>query len=114
MNEMNWKWTLVCAATLVGATVLLDTRASAGKPAPPPPTPPVKYQVTWLQWVGQDLNDSVAPRVVGRVNDWGEVIGNLRFSDGVANDKHDTEVDDLFAQWESDPLELVGFPDLEA
>jgi hypothetical protein len=25
-----------------------------------------------------------------------------------------TEVDDLFAQWESDPLELLSFPDLGA
>ena len=23
-----------------------------------------------------------------------------------------TEVDDLFAQWESDPLQLLSFPDL--
>jgi hypothetical protein len=35
-------------------------------------------------------------------------------NDSVANDKHHTEVDDLFAQWESDPLELLNFPDLGA
>ncbi len=30
-----------------------------------------------------------------------------------ANDNHhQTEVDDLFAQWESDPLQLLSFPDL--
>ena len=28
------------------------------------------------------------------------------------NDKHHTEVDGLFAQWESDPLQLLSFPDL--
>ena len=32
--------------------------------------------------------------------------------DSVANDQHHTEVDDLFAQWESDPLELFSFSDL--
>ena len=32
--------------------------------------------------------------------------------DSKASDKHHTEVDDLFAQWESDPLELVSLPDL--
>jgi len=36
------------------------------------------------------------------------ITGNNRW----ANDKHHTEVDDLFAQWESDPLELVSLPDL--
>ncbi len=39
MNKMNWKWTLVFAAALVGATVLLDAVAWAGKPQPPPPPP---------------------------------------------------------------------------
>ena len=33
-------------------------------------------------------------------------------NDSVVNDKHHTEVDDLFAQWDSDPLELLGIPDL--
>ena len=38
-------------------------------------------------------------------------------ANGIANDrvasyKHHTEVDDLFAQWESDPLELLSLPDL--
>ena len=32
--------------------------------------------------------------------------------DSVANDKPHTEVDDLFAQWESDPLERLNLPDL--
>jgi hypothetical protein len=31
----------------------------------------------------------------------------------VANDKHHTEVDDLFAQWKDDPLAMLSFPDLE-
>jgi hypothetical protein len=35
-------------------------------------------------------------------------------NDRVANDKRHTEVDDLFAQWESDPLELLSLPDLGA
>ena len=30
----------------------------------------------------------------------------------LANDKHHTEVDDVFAQWESDPLQPLSFPDL--
>ena len=29
-----------------------------------------------------------------------------------ASDKHHTEVDDLFAQWDSDPLALLSLPDL--
>ena len=29
---------------------------------------------------------------------------NRLANDSVANDKHHTEVDDLFAQWDSDPL----------
>jgi hypothetical protein len=33
-------------------------------------------------------------------------------NDSVANDKHHTEVDDLFAQWDSDPRELLSLPDL--
>jgi hypothetical protein len=32
-------------------------------------------------------------------------------SDSLANDKHHTEVDDLFAQWDSDPLELLSLTD---
>ncbi len=45
MNKMNWKWTLACAAALVGATVLLDAQARAGKPAPPPP---IRYQINYF------------------------------------------------------------------
>ena len=49
MNKMNWKWTLVFAAALVGATVLLDAVAWAGKPGgdPPPLVNPtaIKYQI---------------------------------------------------------------------
>ena len=37
---------------------------------------------------------------------------NRLANDSVANDKHHPEVDDLFAQWDSDPLELFSFPDL--
>ncbi len=49
MNKMNWKWTLVFAAALVGATVLLDAVAWAGKPAPPtPPPPPIHYQIHYF------------------------------------------------------------------
>jgi hypothetical protein len=34
---------------------------------------------------------------------------------GWARDSHrQTEVDDLFAQWESDPLQLLSLPDLGA
>jgi hypothetical protein len=33
-------------------------------------------------------------------------------SDSVANDKYHTEVDDLFAEWDSDPLGLMSLPDL--
>ena len=39
---------------------------------------------------------------------------NRLANDRVANDKHHTEVDDLFAQWESDQLELFSFPELGA
>ena len=49
MNKMNWKWTLVCAAALVAATVLLDAQAGAGKPAPlPPPPPPIHYRIHYF------------------------------------------------------------------
>ena len=37
---------------------------------------------------------------------------NRTANDNVANDKHHTEVDDLFAEWESEPLALLSFPDL--
>ncbi len=37
---------------------------------------------------------------------------NRLANDRVADDIHHTEVDDLFAQWESDPLELLSVPDL--
>jgi hypothetical protein len=51
------------------------------------------------------------PRAVSR-----ERVGpaNRLANDSVANDKHHTEVDDLFAQWDSDPLELLSLPDLGA
>ncbi|MHB8974090.1 MAG: SdrD B-like domain-containing protein [Pirellulaceae bacterium] len=39
---------------------------------------------------------------------------NRLANDNVVNDKHHTEVNDLFAQWDSDPLELFSFPDLGA
>ncbi|MHB8974465.1 MAG: NHL repeat-containing protein [Pirellulaceae bacterium] len=39
---------------------------------------------------------------------------NRLANDSVANDKHHTDVDDLFAEWDSDPLELLSFPDLGA
>ena len=39
---------------------------------------------------------------------------NRLANDNVASDKHHTEVDDLFAQWDSDPLEPLSFPDLGA
>ena len=39
---------------------------------------------------------------------------NIRLAnDSVSNDKHHSEVGDLFAQWDSDPLALVSLPDLE-
>ncbi|MHB8969628.1 MAG: hypothetical protein ACYC3X_05575 [Pirellulaceae bacterium] len=31
-------------------------------------------------------------------------------NDSVAHDKHHSEVDELFAQWNSDPLQLLSFP----
>ena len=33
-------------------------------------------------------------------------------NDNVSNDKHHTEVDDLFAEWDSDPLALLSLSDL--
>jgi hypothetical protein len=32
----------------------------------------------------------------------------------LADDRHHTEVDDLFTQWDSAPSELLNFPDLAA
>ncbi|MHB8971019.1 MAG: hypothetical protein ACYC3X_11400 [Pirellulaceae bacterium] len=37
---------------------------------------------------------------------------NRLANDSVANDRHHTEVDDLFAQWDSDPLELLSLSGL--
>jgi hypothetical protein len=42
------------------------------------------------------------------------VSPNRLANDSVASDKHHTEVDDLFAEWESDPFELLSLPDLGA
>ena len=50
-----------------------------------------------LGWVASALAEPVAHRTT---------------DDSLANDKHHTEGDDLFAQWESDPLQLLSFPDL--
>jgi hypothetical protein len=36
-----------------------------------------------------------------------EPVAHRLANNSVANDKHHTEVDDLFAQWESDPLALL-------
>ncbi len=70
MNKMNWKWTLVCAAALVGATVLLNTQAWAGKPAPPPVNPTsILYQIQF--W---DLASGGSGRLNG-ANNWGEGVG---------------------------------------
>ena len=41
-----------------------------------------------------------------------EPVAHRLANDRVANDKRHTEVDDLFAQWDSDPLVLLSFPDL--
>jgi len=71
MKKMNWKWTLVFAAALVGTAVLLDALAFAGKPAPPPPPPPpppVNYRITWL-------NATNAGNYIG-MNDSGDIVGN--------------------------------------
>jgi hypothetical protein len=49
MNKMNWKWTLVCAAALIAATMLLDARAWAGKPGGGGgTTPPIRYQINYF------------------------------------------------------------------
>jgi hypothetical protein len=73
MNKMNWKSTLVFAAALVGATVLLDAQAWAGKPAPPTPTPvnptSIVYQIQF--W---DLPSGGSGRTNG-TNNWGEAVG---------------------------------------
>ncbi len=53
MYKMNWKWTLVFSAAVVGATAILDAQAWAGKPAPPPPPlvnpTAIKYQIQFWQ-----------------------------------------------------------------
>ena len=61
MNKMNWKWTLVFAAALVGATVLLNAQAWAGKPAPPhrhhpSHLPKVQYNIKWLNAKNANYN----------------------------------------------------------
>jgi hypothetical protein len=55
--------------------------------------------------------------VESHTRDLSYIVGaaaNRLANDSVANDKHHTEVDDLFAQWESDPLQLLSLPDLGA
>ena len=53
-----------------------------------------------------DLNYTVGASALA------EPVAHRLANDSLANDKHHTEVDDLFAQWESDPLELLSLPDL--
>ena len=43
-----------------------------------------------------------------------EPVAHRSANDNVANDKRHTEVDDLFAQWDSDPFGLFSVPDLGA
>jgi hypothetical protein len=55
--------------------------------------------------------------VESHTRDLSDTVGaftNRLTNDNVANDQHHTEVDDLFAQWESDPFELLSLPDLGA
>ncbi len=41
-----------------------------------------------------------------------EPVAHRITDDSVANDNHQAKVDDLFAQWETDPLQLLSLPDL--
>ena len=53
--------------------------------------------------------------VESHVRDLSYTVGastNRLANDNVANDKHHSEVDDLFAHWDSDPLGLLSLPDL--
>jgi hypothetical protein len=80
MNKMNWKWTLVCVAALVGATVLLDAVAWAGKPAPSPVNPTsIVYQIQF--W---DLPSEGSGRLNG-TNNWGEGVGYEYVPDATAD-----------------------------
>ena len=83
MKKQRWMLTLALAAGL--AAILTGLTLAKSPAPPPPPPPPVKYEVTWFEPIGQNLNDGVGPGTVYRVNDWGEAVGYLRFSDGVAS-----------------------------
>ncbi len=83
MNKMNWKWTLVCAAALVGATVPLGAQAWAGKPVPPTPPlvnpTPIKYQIQfWDVPVGTGT-----PQIYG-TNNLGQTVGRY-YVDGTSH-----------------------------
>lgn len=76
MNKMNRKWTLTLAAALVGATVLLNAQAWAGKNPPPPtptpkPLPNVQYNIKWLNVMTAQA-----------MNDFGHVVGSHHDLDG--------------------------------
>ena len=74
MNKMNWKWTLVCAAALVGATVLLDAVAWAGKPVPPPPpTPPIRYQINYFTAPDPQAGERIIS--IMAMNNFGVMVG---------------------------------------
>ena len=79
MNKMNWKWTLVFSAAVIGAAVLLDAVAWAGKPVPP--TPPlvnpteIKYQIQF--W---EIPDGHVGAFNG-TNRWGDSVGDYGLGD---------------------------------
>ena len=73
MNKMNWKRTLVCAAALVGATVLLGAQTWAGKPAPPtPPQPPIHYRIHYFT----PADDGARFNAIKDMNESGVMVGN--------------------------------------
>ena len=61
------------------------------------------------------VQPSTSRTVESPTRDFSYTVGastNRLANDRVANDKHHTEVDDLFAQWDSDPLALLSLSDL--
>jgi hypothetical protein len=55
IDQVRWKLFLVCRCVVAAAIVgyVATNLALGGKPAPPQPPPPVRYDVSWLNVSGQ-------------------------------------------------------------
>ena len=93
MNKMNWKWTLVCAAALVAATVLLDAVAWAGTPA-------VRYKSVSIGTQPVILYDmNISGAVVGRFTNTDPPRACLATIDATAGTAQICDLNTLPSPW---------------